>query len=167
MIFLQAFSESIKLPSKQAVFKLNRIGMDSTVVYMFILLFLVSIPSLIDRAAASNGPGADMNLFFLLVYFFIFYYLPLTIFVFVVLSAVAYVGTWISQLLHRKVRFALLWKMSAYTTTIPFIIYTVWAIVMPIDDNWLWLFLGYTFILLIKIITIYPKRKKRTGGDHH
>ncbi|WP_099158995.1 DUF1189 family protein [Virgibacillus ndiopensis] len=165
MNFLQALSESIKLPNKQAVFRLNRIGMDTTVVYMFILLLLVSIPSLIDRIASSSGPGADMNLLFLLMYFFIFYYLPLTIFVFVMLSAVAYIGTWISQLLHRKVRFALLWKMSAYTTTIPFIIYTIIALIVPIDDNWLWLFLGYTFILLIKIITIYPK--KRIRGDKH
>ncbi|MTW85749.1 DUF1189 domain-containing protein [Virgibacillus dakarensis] len=163
MIFLEALRTSIRLPAKKAMFTLNRIGMDITVVYMFILLILVSIPSLIDRLSVSSGTAADVQLFFLLMYFFIFYYLPLVIFVFVVLSAVAYVGVLISRALYRKIRFAILWKMCAYTTTMPFLIYTVVALIIPINDNWLWLFLLYTFILMIKIITVYPRRKKRPG----
>ncbi|MGY0694138.1 DUF1189 family protein [Virgibacillus sp. FSP13] len=163
MTFFEAFKHSIKLPTKNAMFKLNRIGMDVTVVYMFILLLIVSLPSLIDQLTTSSGAGANLQLFFLLVYFFIFYYLPLVIFVFVMLSAVAYIGTWISRTLHRKIRFAILWKMCAYTTTIPFLLYTLIAFIFPISDKWLWLFLGYTFILMVKIITIYPRRKKRPG----
>ena len=104
MIFLQAFLHSIKLPSKKAMFQLNRIGMDITVLYMFILLMVVSIPSLIERLTATSGPGTDLNLFFLVIYFFIFYYLPMTLIVFLVLSLIAYIGVGIAKLMKRKLR---------------------------------------------------------------
>lgn len=161
MVFLRAFLHSVKLPKKNAMFTLNRIGMDITVMYMFILLLLVSIPSLIDRLTATGGASADMHLLLLLVYFFIFYYLPLTIMVFLLLSLIAYIGTGIARIMRRKVKFPLLWKMSAYTTTIPFIIYTVIALIFPVSDTLLWLFLLYSLLFLIKIITVYPKRKIR------
>lgn len=166
MILLQAFRHSIRLPAKNAVFRLNRIGMDITVVYMFILLLIVSIPSLVHRLSAHGDSDVTMNLFFLLVYFFIFYYLPLVIFVFVMLAFIAYIGVFISQSLYRKIKFAIMWKMCAYTTTIPFLIYTVIALITPISDKWLWLFLFYTITLMIKIITIYPRRKRRPHGFH-
>lgn len=38
MAFLTSFIESIKLPKKKSVFKLNRISMDIVVVYMFIFI---------------------------------------------------------------------------------------------------------------------------------
>ncbi|WP_164670542.1 DUF1189 family protein [Virgibacillus doumboii] len=161
MIFLQVFLKSIKLPNKQAMFKLNRIGMDITLIYMFILMLIVSIPSLVDRLTATSGPSADLHLFLLLVYFFIFYYLPITLMVFAMISLIAYIGTLIAKLLRRKVRFQILWKMTAYTTTIPFLLYTIIALIYPIEATYLWLFLVYSLLFIIKIITVYPKRKKR------
>ncbi|OZU89450.1 hypothetical protein CIL03_06995 [Virgibacillus indicus] len=161
MIFLQAFIHSIKLPNKKAMFQLNRIGMDITIVYLFILLFLVSIPSLIERLTATSGPGADMGLFFLLIYFFIFYYLPLNIIVLIVLSAVAYIGSAIARLMQRKLRYSIIWKMTAYTTTIPAIIYTITALLVHENDAILWLFMIYILVMLVLIISVYPKRKKR------
>lgn len=161
MVFWQAFLHSIKLPNKKAMFQLNRIGMDITVIYMFILLMIVSIPALIDRLLATSGPGTELNLFFLLIYFFIFYYLPMTLIVFLLLSLIAYIATGISRLMKRKLRYAILWKMSAYTTTIPFLLYTIAALIFPISGVILWLFTIYTLLLLIKIISVYPKRRVR------
>lgn len=164
MVFLQAFLESIQLPRKKAVFRLNRIGMDITVVYMFMMLIIVSIPSFIDRLQATDGFSSDLPFVFLVIYFFIFYYLPLTIIIFLILSAVAYIGTKVAHFARRKLRFSLLWKMSAYTTTIPFLVYAILALLFRIDDTFLWLFLLYTVTLLLKIITIYPKKRKRFNG---
>ncbi|HLR40726.1 MAG TPA: DUF1189 family protein, partial [Virgibacillus sp.] len=144
MIFLQTFTHSIQLPRKDAMFKLNRTGMDIAVIYMFMLLVFVSIPSLIDRLTATSGPGTDLNLFFLIIYFFIFYYLPMTVIVFLLLSLVAYIGTGIAKLMQRKLRFSLLWKMSAYLSTVPFLIYTLVALIFPISDGYLWFALLYT-----------------------
>jgi hypothetical protein len=161
MIFLQAFLYSIKLPNKKAMFQLNRIGMDITVIYMFILLLFVSLPSLIERLTATTGPGTGLNVFFRIIYFFIFYYLPMTLIVFLLLSLIAYIAVGMAKLMKRKLRFAILWKMSAYTTTIPFILYTIIALLYPVSDSFLWLFLIYTFLFLIKIISVYPKRRVR------
>lgn len=162
MIFWRTFLNSIKLPQKKAMFQLNRTGMDIAVVYMFILLLIVSIPSLIERIKDAHLFGVDIELFFLIIYFFIFYYLPLTVIVFILLSLIAYIAVGITKLMKRKLHFSILWKMASYTTTIPFLVYTIVALIFPISDTLLWLSLLYTLIVLIKIISIYPKRRQRT-----
>lgn len=160
MILWKTFLYSLQLPTKQSVFRLNRIPMDITVFYMFIMLFIVSIPSLIDRLTETSSIGSDMNIVFKLIYFFMFYYLPLTIMVFLLITLLAYLFTWIAKSMHRKLKLQIFWKMIAYSTTIPFILYTVIALIIPISDSYLLLSMVYTFVLLFKIITVYPRRKK-------
>src|SRR5699024_6206149 len=70
-------------------------------------------PTLIHQITSNTGPAASLNIVFLLIYFFIFSYLPLTIIVFLLLSVIAYFGIWISRFLQRKLSFSLLWKMAA------------------------------------------------------
>src|SRR5699024_9950302 len=125
------------------------------------LLAIVSIPALIDSLTISTGSIAETNIFFVFVYFFFVYYLTLNGIVFVFLSLIAYIGTLISKLLQRKIRFSILWKLCAYTTTLPFILYTVLAFFLPVSQAFLWLSCAYTFIFLIKMITVFPRRKKR------
>jgi len=161
MVFIRAFLHSIRLPQKKAMFQLNHIGMDVTVVYMFILLMIVSIPSLVDSLTTSTGSIGEMNIFFVLVYFFFVYYLILTGIVFILLSLIAYIGTLISKLLQRKIRFAILWKLSAYSTTLPFLLYGVIAFFIPLHQAYLWLLCVYIFFFLIKMIIVFPRRKKR------
>ncbi|MFC3041062.1 DUF1189 family protein [Virgibacillus xinjiangensis] len=161
MVFLQAFINSIKLPNKKAIFQLNRIGMDITVVYMFLFLFLASLPSLVDQITSTGGLGDEMNLVLKFIYFFIFYYLPLVIIFFMLLSVMAYLGTLIAKMLGRKLRFSILWKMSAYTTTLPLLLYTALAFFVPIHDLYLVLAALFTIGLLGRVITVYPKRRKR------
>lgn len=161
MIFWETFLESVKLPSKKALFKLNRTGMDIVVIYMFFLIIIVSIPSLVDQLIYAEGLSKETNVFFILIFFFIFHVLPLNIIVFVSLSLLSLIFLGITKLMQRKLRFAILWKMAAYTTTVPFIIYTLLALYFPIPNTYLWVSLLYTVILLIKMISIYPKRRQR------
>lgn len=161
MILWQTFLESLQLPKKQALFKLNRKGMDTVVFYLFILIIIVSIPEFLNRVEANSTSDLSMNIFFLLIYFFIFYYLPLTIFVFVMLTLIAYGGVLLATLMKRKLRFSILWKMSAFTVTIPFLIYTILALFFPIQNIYLLLTILYTLMMLIKMISIYPKRKEK------
>ncbi|MFC2948746.1 hypothetical protein [Virgibacillus sediminis] len=161
MIFLHALVNSLKLPNKKAIFRLNRIGMDITVVYMFILLFLASLPSLADQLTATGGLGDDMNVVFKLIYFFIFYYLPLIVIFFILLSAVAYLGTLAAKMLERKLKFSILWKMSAYTTTIPLLLYTGLSFFLQLADLYLLAATIFTAGLLVRIITVYPRRNVR------
>lgn len=162
MIFWQAFLTSLKLPQKKAMFRLNRIGMDVVVVYMFILLLIVSIPALIQQIQDAYLLNVHVEFFFLIIYFFMFYYLPLTIVVFLLLSLIAYIGKGIAHLMQRRLHFSILWKMAAFTTTIPFLLYTIVALIVPISDKILWLALVYALALLVKIISVYPRIRNRT-----
>ncbi|WP_042220891.1 DUF1189 family protein [Oceanobacillus manasiensis] len=155
------FLQSLKLPSKKATFSLNRVSMDITIIYMFILLILVSIPALIDRIAENNSVSAELNILFLIIYFFIFYYLPLAVFVCIGISITAYLGVWVAKGLDRKLQFPLLWKMSVFIATIPFIIYAIIAFLFPVDDVLLGAFFVYIIFMLFIIIRIYPKRRKQ------
>lgn len=159
MIFLKSFLTSLRLPQKKAVFALNRVSMDIVVVYLFILLSIVSIPAFIEQIKNAPSMNVNVELFFLIIYFFIFYYLPLTIIVFGFISLVAYIGKGFTRLLKRKLHYSILWKMTAFSLTIPFLLYTLIALFCPISDKILWLGLVYALMMLIKITTIYPRRR--------
>src|SRR5690625_5154762 len=156
-----SFLHSVRLPKKKSVFYLNRIGMDITVIYMFILLAITSVPALIEQISNSKESSLQLHPFFLFIYFFIFYYLIITIIVFCTISFLAYVWTLISKLLQRKLRFAILWKMTAYSTTIPFLLFTVITFFYPVSHYFLFISVLYIIIILLNIILIYPKRKRR------
>lgn len=159
MAFLTSFIESIKLPKKKSVFKLNRISMDIVVVYMFILLALISLPSLFYQMSNSSELSVKIGSFFYLIYFFIFHYLVIVVLVFIVISIIAYLASLFTKFSGRRLHYSILWKMTAFSTTLPFLVYTILAFFYNISDNFLWLSFLYTAFLLYKIITIYPKRK--------
>lgn len=159
MIFWETFKQCIKLPSKKALFKLNRTGMDIVVIYMFMLLFITSIPALTERLTNLEGVQEQTHIVFLLIYFFIFYYIPLVLIAFAALTILTCICLVITKIMNRKLRFAILWKMSAYVTTIPFLLYTILAFFIPLSSIYLTLSLLYTLVLLIKMISIYPKRR--------
>lgn len=160
MVFLTSFIESLQLPKKKSVFKLNRIGMDIVVIYMFIVLAIVSLPTLLNQIKNSSELSIEIGPFFYLIYFFIFHYLVIVVLIFIVISIIAYIATKLTHLSGRKLHYSVLWKMSAFSTTLPFLLYTILAFFYNLNDNFLWLSFFYTFLLLYKIITIYPKRKK-------
>jgi hypothetical protein len=161
MTYLQVFLNSIKLPNKEAMFRLNRIGMDVALIYIFIILAIVCIPELINRLTATSGFGAELNFIFQLIYFFMFYYLPLTIIALISLSLIAYIGKGIAFLMQRKLRFPILWKLSAFTTTIPLLLYTIITLIIDVSDIFLFVAFVYTIGLVIKMISVYPKRRVR------
>ncbi|WP_010531292.1 DUF1189 family protein [Lentibacillus jeotgali] len=159
MKFWRTFINSLKLPNRQAIFALNRIGMDIAVLYLFGLLLLASVPSLMEQL--TTGAGTGVNWLLLSIYFFIFYYLPLNIVIFLLVSLIAYIGAGIAKLLKRKLKFPTLWKLVVYTTTIPLLLYTILAFFIPINEVLTGLFILYTFLFMIKIITVFPKRRKQ------
>ena len=159
MIFLKIFIESLQLPKKKSVFKLNRIGMDFVVFYMFIILAFVSLPNLIDQMTNSSALNIKIGSFFYLIYFFIFHYLVIVVLIFIVISIIAFIATKIAHSSGRRLHYSILWKMTAFSTTLPFLLYTILAFFYNLNDNFLWFSFIYTFFLLYKIITIYPKRK--------
>ncbi|MFD2130963.1 DUF1189 family protein [Pseudogracilibacillus auburnensis] len=161
-VFWNACKQSIKLPQKQAVFALNRVGMDITVIYMFILLALASVPALLEQILLEQS-AVPIQTFFLLIYFFIFYYLILVVIIFSLLSILAYIASLITKMLNRKLRFSILWKMAAFTTTLPLFLFTLFSFFYPLNHLFLIICVLYIFTVIIKIILIYPKRVRHSS----
>lgn len=149
-------TQSLQLPKKQAVFTLNRIGMDTVVFYLFLLIALSSIPAYIEQLQQNER----LSIFFFTIFFFIFHYLVITIVIFVVLSILSWVATIIAKLAKRKLRYSILWKMTASTTTIPFILYTIVSFFRDLDALFLLFAIAFMFVILTKIIFIYPARRQ-------
>ena len=149
------FIKSVQLPRKQAAFTLNRIGMDTTVIYMFIILFISSIPTYLNQLQENER----LSTFFFSIFFFIFHYLPVVIIVFVALSILAWLTVLITKVAKRKLRFSILWKMAASATTIPLLIFTIVSFFYHLDK--LYLAISIIFILLIvtRVIFLYPRRR--------
>jgi predicted membrane protein len=51
--------------------------------------------------------------------------------------------------------------MSAYATTIPAVLYTGIALFIPLSNFFLIAAILFIFMMLLAIISVYPKRKKR------
>lgn len=149
------FSKSVQLPKREAAFALNRIGMDTTVIYMFIILFISSIPTYLEQLQENER----LSTFFYSIFFFIFHYLPVVIIVFVALSILAWIASFITKIAKRKLRFSILWKMAASATTIPLLIFTIVSFFYHVDT--LYLVVSIVFILLIvtRVIFLYPRRR--------
>lgn len=160
-VFWENFVYSIRLPQKRAVFNLNRIGMDITVLYLFLLIGIMSIPGLIEQIKINSDATLYVQPFFYVIFFFIFYYLILVVVIFIALSFIAYIATLLAELLQRKLRFAIMWKMTASATTIPLLLYTIISFFYPLSNYFLLLSIIYIAFIIMKVILIYPKRKQR------
>ena len=161
MIFWDIFVNSIKLPNVQAMKRLNKVGMDFTVFYMFILLFIASVPSFLEQLFGSTGPDLEISFFFFILYFFMFFYLPFVIIIFGVLSLLAYIAVIITEMVNRKLRFPILWKLMAYTTTIPLLLYTTIALFYDFSMIYLGLTAIYSLTLVIIMILSFPRRRTK------
>lgn len=161
-IYLDIFKNSLKLPQRKAAFSLNRIGMDKIIVYLSFMIAILSIPGLIEQINANDKSSVTyVQTFFLLIFFFMFYYLITLLGLFIVLSLIAYIGSWIAKWTNRKLRYSILWKMAACITTIPIIVFTIIAFFHPLSILFLLYALLFHFIVFLRTIFIYPKRRKR------
>lgn len=157
MKFYNILSHSMKLPRKKSMFALNRTGMDISMIYLFLLIFIVSIPDLINRIMSPNPP--DMIVVFTILYFFMFYYLPLVVMMLLAISAVSYIATLIAKWMQRKLRFQTLLKMCIYALTVPFLVYIIIVIINPVSQTYLWWSCAYAFVIQILVIRSYPKKR--------
>lgn len=159
MTYYKAFLNSLKLPNKKAMFQLNRTGMDTAIIYVFILILITSIPEFITRITSSDQVITHM--FIYIAYFLIFYYVPLALMTLFALSVIAYLYTVFAKVVQRKLRFQIIWKLTAYATTIPLMLLTGIAFFTPIPVYFLLPALIWVTLLVTLMITSFPRYKKR------
>lgn len=153
------FKNSLQLPKRQAAFSLNRIGMDKVIIFLFILIAIASIPELIIQLKSNQASSSlHMQSFFYVIFFFIFYYLIFISVIFAIISFVAYVATWIAYGASRKLRYSILWKTAACTSTIPLLLFTISSFFYTVTLFFFFILLLFHFIIFIQTIFLYPKR---------
>lgn len=158
------FINSVQLPKKRAAFNLNRIGMDYVMMYLALLFIVFSLSNFTNQFQ-ENAAATTLHVkpFFLLIFFFIFNYLIIFIVGLIYISALAYLGRFVSELSKRKVRYNILWKMTACLMTLPMLLYGLASFFITIPDISILLMFVFHFIFLSKIILIYPPRKHRSN----
>lgn len=149
------FVNSLQLPKKQAVFTLNRVGMDVVVFYLFIFIAISSIPSYVHQYIDNE----KLSIFIFTIFFFIFHYLVVLIVIFTMISIIAGILKFIASLVKRKLHYSILWKMTASATTIPFILYTIIAFFYDVELIFIIVAAVFILIIVTKTIFIYPRRR--------
>ncbi|WLV24676.1 hypothetical protein QR721_13700 [Aciduricibacillus chroicocephali] len=151
------FLFSSQLPSKKAMFKLNRTGMDWAIIYLCIMTAIISIPGFFSSDQFDFG----LNLVFRLIYFFIFYYIPLLLMVILALSIISWAALLIAKWQQRKFRFQTMWKLGVFAATWPVMVCTV--ISFTSLSAWLMVLVSSLFIFLQLCIMIqhYPPRRSK------
>lgn len=157
---LKALKASLLLPKKDAMFRLNRIGMGTTVGYIFILMLIATIPPGIDYALTNHAQITnEISPTVFVLQFFVFYYFIFALLGLIIISLLAAIGTGISWAFHRKLTYRQLWKMSAYATTLPALLFTL---AESLKMNY-WIIPAVlailTLVILFRMILIFPRRK--------
>lgn len=155
---LKAFKCSIQLPGKRAMFQLNRMKMGGTLLYLFILLFIVTIPGGVRFILSSDsGIGHNVPPTLFVLQYIVFDYL---LFVFTGLCTISFVAAiclGISGFMQRKMAYRHLWKLAAYATTVPFLLYAI-AIIFNVHSPIIPIvLLLLTLAILTRMISIFPK----------
>src|SRR5699024_8970338 len=132
------------------------------VVHLFIFLAIASLPGLVDQLSSNQvDTNIVINPFFRLIFFFIFYCLVILLDVFIGICIIAYLGIFLATQTNRKLQFSLMRKMTAFSTTIPLITFTILSFFIPLSTIFLSFASIFILLIIIKIILIYPKRKAR------
>lgn len=154
---LQALKLSLLLPSKDAVFQLNRVQTKDFLVYILLLHLLISFPNGVRLISNSinSGEFGNESLLILLIY-------PLFIILFGIIGILllASIGILIRTITKRKLVYQLLWKMTVFALTYPIMFYTLFDGLGI--THWILnlLLLVIFLVIFLKMILAYPKIRK-------
>lgn len=153
---LKAFKLSLLLPSKKAVFQLNRIKTKDFFLYILLLHILLGLPGAVKMLIDFIGKGEMGGSFLLGATLYPFLIVTFGI---VGISLLATIGLMIRTLTKRRLVYSLLWKMAMYASTTSIVLYTIFDLLGMIN----WVVNSLLFILflftLTKMILVYPKIK--------
>ncbi|WP_186578779.1 DUF1189 family protein [Aquibacillus kalidii] len=155
------FKNCILLPRKEALFRLNRVSMRNTLTYMFVLIFILFIPSIITSISEANQlTESDMKSLYVIQVIILY---PFTIlFMIMAFTSILAVSTvLIKNLLGRKLKYQQLWKMTAFALTQPLLIYALFQVFgfsHPMVNFILFIMI---YFLIYKMILTYPKAVKK------
>ncbi|GAB2539159.1 DUF1189 family protein [Gracilibacillus alcaliphilus] len=157
MRLLAILQKSASLPKKEALFWLNRVSMRDTLVYLFLLFFIVFLPNvilLILRYEAGLSHISYSQYLLQIIVFYPFF----TMFLVVASISLLALGAWLWRtLLRRKLAYQQLWKMTGFALLWPLLLYQLLTF-LPILDGF-GMSAALLYFLLVRMIMVYPAKK--------
>ncbi|MFS0864787.1 DUF1189 family protein [Fredinandcohnia sp. 179-A 10B2 NHS] len=156
---ISTFIDCIKLPNKTAMKRLNRLEMRNTILFLLTLLFILALPIEINLLLDDSFKESDIPQNIYIIQVLIFYPFFMLFLGLAGITLLAGVGVVISKMVHRNIKFQLLWKLSAFALTKPILLFALFDQVFAL--NWIVnvLIVGYLFWIIIRIILHYPRRQ--------
>lgn len=159
MGFVHSFWNSIRLPKKEAMFQLNRTGITHTILYLFLLMILLFLPDMIGTIIRLDSSLTEVSRGLYLAQVFVFYPLLIIFLILVGVSTLAGAAVLITKMLKRKLTYQQLWKMTAYTATMPLILSVILKNTPVTNGISAIVFFAVFFYVIYRMIIIYPKKK--------
>lgn len=155
-----SLKNSLRLPKKEALFRLNRVSMRNAISYIVVLLFLLFLPELILMMIHFQGEAEGLPKDMYILQLIVFYPFWIVFLAIAGVSVLAAVSVLIKNLLHRKLAYQQLWKMTAFALTIPLLVYILLDL-LPLHPFIIHgIPLGGLYYLIWKMIEAFPKRRR-------
>mgnify|MGYP001954997339 CR=1 FL=1 len=157
MRLLQISKDSLSFPKKESVKRLMKIEMKHTILFLFLLLFILILPTEMELLLNNEG-DIPKSIFFLQL--FVVY--PLFM-IFLGLAGVSFLSglfMFISRMVKRRLKYQFLWKMTVYALSKPILIVTLLDFLAISNPFFLVLIFLLLVFLMYKMIVSFPKRSR-------
>ncbi|MDR4888298.1 DUF1189 family protein [Fredinandcohnia sp. QZ13] len=158
---MMTFMDSLRLPNKAAMKRLNKLEMRHTIVFLLLLLFIIALPIEINLLLDDSYKESEIPQNIYIIQVLLFYPFLMLFLGIAGISVLAGLGVGISKLTHRQLKFQLLWKMCAFALTKSVILFAVANILIGTH----WIVNTIVFVLLfytiLRMIFHYPQRVKK------
>ncbi|WP_462408616.1 DUF1189 family protein [Neobacillus sp. Marseille-QA0830] len=159
MGIVSSFVNSLMLPSKKAVLKINKSKISISVIYFALLMLLITLPDLLKLVSSYDSKFNDVPRSVFMFQVAVFYPFQSIFTGILGISLVAAVGLLMNKLTHRKIKYALLWKMSLHASTTPLILYALIRNLFFVNPVISLVLIFLVLFILYKMIVVYPKPK--------
>ncbi|PLR95532.1 DUF1189 family protein [Bacillus sp. T33-2] len=151
--------DCLLFPKKEAVVRLNKLDMKSTIIYFFILMIVMLLPVEIRLLFEGNQGNNSLYITQVLILspLFMFFY---------GLAGITFLegcSLVLSRLLQRKLKFQLLWKMNIFALTKPVIAGVLAQFIIgssPVVTLIVFIILA---VSIVRMVCVYPKSRERSG----
>ncbi|WP_251551029.1 DUF1189 family protein [Neobacillus muris] len=161
MGIVSSFVNSLMLPSKKAVLKINKLKVSTSVFYFALLILLITLPDLIRLILSYDTQFSDLPRSVFIFQIVVFYPFQ-SIFIGILgITVAAAAGLLMNKWMQRRIKYALLWKMSLHASTTPLILYALVRNLYSINLVISIVLMLFVLYILYKMIAVYPKPKKK------
>ena len=149
------YTNALRLPKKKARIYLNKTNLTETLLYLFSLVILINVPGFTELFLKE---GREVDGLFVLQYLVLGPFFSAFI-VLAGISVMTIILVGLARMTQRNLKYQYLWKMAAFSLPLPILTAYLADLLLRNDLLTSFVFLIVFFIIHIKMIMDFPKRK--------